>query len=143
MALRQNYKHTKTLAELTGIPEGHFKSLVVFAGDCTFKTEMPANVVYVGDFVRYIKGFQTLIIKDEQVAEIAGVIQQWAGTVTKKQKAGHVANLRRNKEPVGVTEGTPVCPRCGSGMVLRARRTDGGQFWGCPKYPACRGIREA
>lgn len=32
--LRQNYKHTKTLAELTGVPEGHFKSLVVFTGDC-------------------------------------------------------------------------------------------------------------
>ena len=141
--LRQNYKHTKTLAELTGIHEEHFKSLVVFAGDCTFKTEMSANVMYVGDFVRYIKGFQTPIIRDEQVAEIAGVIQQWAGTVTKKQKAGHVANLRRNKQPVSVAEGTPVCPRCGSGMVQRSRRSDGGKFWGCPEYPVCRGIREA
>ena len=38
--LRQNYKHTKTLSELTGIPENYFKSLVVFVGDCHFKTEM-------------------------------------------------------------------------------------------------------
>jgi hypothetical protein len=141
--LRQNYKHVKTLADLTGIPEECFKSLVVFTDDCTFKTAMPANVVYIQDFVRYIKGFRTPIIKDEQVVEIVGVIGEWAGTVTDRQKAGHVANLRRNKEPAGVTEGTPVCPRCGSGMVLRSRRADGGNFWGCPKFPACRGVREA
>jgi restriction system protein len=39
---------------------------------------------------------------------------------------------------------TPVCPRCGSDMVMReARRgTNAGQrFWGCSKYPSCRGIR--
>ena len=143
--LRQNYRHTKTLAELTGIAEGHFKSLVVFAGDCTFKSAMPPNVVYARDFVPYIKGFQTPIIKDEQVPEIANAIQQWAGTVTDKQKSGHVANLRRNRRQASVTDtdGTPTCPRCGSGMVMRSRRSDGGKFWGCSTYPACRGIREA
>ncbi len=64
--LRQNYKHTKTLSERTGIPEDRIKSLVVFVGDCTFKTTMPPNVVYVRDFVRYIEGFRTPIIEDEQ-----------------------------------------------------------------------------
>lgn len=37
----------------------------------------------------------------------------------------------------------PSCPRCGSTMVLRTARTGpnaGGQFWGCPSYPNCRGI---
>ncbi len=39
---------------------------------------------------------------------------------------------------------TPACPHCGSGMVLRTARkgqNTGSQFWGCPKYPACRGTR--
>jgi hypothetical protein len=39
---------------------------------------------------------------------------------------------------------SPACPICGSPMVLRrARRGEhaGNRFWGCSKYPACRGIR--
>ncbi len=37
------------------------------------------------------------------------------------------------------TSGTPTCPRCGSPM----RRCSGryGQFWGCSRYPGCRGTR--
>ena len=36
----------------------------------------------------------------------------------------------------------PTCPKCGTVMVLRRRRTDGAEFWGCPRYPACHGTRE-
>ncbi len=34
-----------------------------------------------------------------------------------------------------------ACPRCGSPMVIRANRADRSQFWGCPRFPACRGTR--
>jgi restriction system protein len=140
--LRQNYKHTKTLSDLTGLPHGYFKSMVVFVGDSKFKTEMPTNVVHIRDFIRHIKSHETPIIKDEQVAEIAEVIQQWAGTVSDEQRRQHVKNLRRNKQAVHVDAGSPACPRCGAAMVLRTSRKDGSQFWGCPKYPACRGTRQ-
>lgn len=139
--LRQNYKHTKTLADLTAIPEDYFKSVVVFVGECKFKTEMPANVVHIRDFVRYIKGFQTPMIKDEQVPEVVDTIRQWAGTVTAEQKAGHVAHVRQNRRPAGVSAEVPACPRCGTEMVLRTSRRDGSGFWGCTKYPQCRGTR--
>ncbi len=39
----------------------------------------------------------------------------------------------------------PACPVCGTGMVMRTARKGrdaGSQFWGCPKYPACRGTRQ-
>ena len=39
----------------------------------------------------------------------------------------------------------PQCPTCGEAMVLRtARKGDnaGNQFWGCAKFPACRGTRD-
>ena len=39
----------------------------------------------------------------------------------------------------------PKCPRCGAEMVIRmARRgaSAGRQFWGCRKYPDCKGTRE-
>jgi restriction system protein len=39
----------------------------------------------------------------------------------------------------------PDCPRCGSAMVLREAKQGaniGQKFWGCPKFPKCRGMRE-
>lgn len=36
----------------------------------------------------------------------------------------------------------PSCPKCGSGMVRRERKSGplaGEQFWGCAQYPGCRG----
>src|SRR5215472_4495762 len=39
--LRQNYLHIKALQPLLGLPTACFKSIIVFAGDCTFKTAMP------------------------------------------------------------------------------------------------------
>lgn len=38
---------------------------------------------------------------------------------------------------------SPRCPKCGSVMILRTAKSgtnQGGQFWGCPNYPRCRGI---
>jgi restriction system protein len=38
----------------------------------------------------------------------------------------------------------PSCPLCSTPMVVRTARRGanaGSQFWGCPNYPRCRGIR--
>jgi restriction system protein len=46
--------------------------------------------------------------------------------------------------PPDVAASTAVCPMCGSGMVKRTAKKGanaGGQFWGCSRYPTCRGIR--
>jgi len=43
-----------------------------------------------------------------------------------------------------VATGTPICPRCSSRMVRRMARhgpTAGNQFWGCSRYPSCKGTR--
>lgn len=37
--------------------------------------------------------------------------------------------------------GTPNCPDCGQPMKLRHRRSDGHPFWGCRRFPKCRGSR--
>jgi len=39
---------------------------------------------------------------------------------------------------------TPACPKCGAPMAIRTARTGpnaGSKFYGCTKFPACRGIR--
>lgn len=33
------------------------------------------------------------------------------------------------------------CPICGAAMVSRKQAATGQRFWGCSKYPACRGTR--
>jgi hypothetical protein len=35
----------------------------------------------------------------------------------------------------------PACPACQNPMALRRRRADDGEFWGCTRYPDCRGAR--
>ena len=39
----------------------------------------------------------------------------------------------------------PACPQCGSSMVKRTARKAGNvgaEFWGCSKFPTCRGVRQ-
>jgi restriction system protein len=50
------------------------------------------------------------------------------------------------REVESKTESALNCPVCNSSMVLRTAKRGknaGSQFWGCPKYPACRGTRPA
>ncbi len=105
--LRQNYKHTKALSDLTGIPHASFKSVVVFVGASSFKTEMPSNVLHLQGVTGYIKEHQTAIIKDEQVTAITAAIREWAGSVSDEQRRGHVKNLLRNRHRVELNSGTP------------------------------------
>jgi ssDNA-binding Zn-finger/Zn-ribbon topoisomerase 1 len=51
-----------------------------------------------------------------------------------RQRGGHV----------GSAQGVPVCPRCGSSMIARVAKRGaraGSRFWGCSRYPACKGTR--
>ncbi len=43
------------------------------------------------------------------------------------------------KQPDSAAQDTPVCPSCGSPM--KKRQGPRGPFWGCSKYPQCRGTR--
>ena len=36
----------------------------------------------------------------------------------------------------------PSCPLCGGTLVLRRNRRDGSPFWGCRRFPSCRGTRD-
>jgi predicted RNA-binding Zn-ribbon protein involved in translation (DUF1610 family) len=38
---------------------------------------------------------------------------------------------------------TYKCPECSSEMILRTNRESGNKFWGCTKYPQCRGTRDS
>jgi len=43
----------------------------------------------------------------------------------------------------GLIGGLPTCPKCRSGMYLRMAKVGvhtGQMFWGCGKFPKCKGI---
>lgn len=55
------------------------------------------------------------------------------------------ADTPQAPSPEVARQESPVCPSCGKRMVLRtARRGNnrGSRFWGCSRYPACRGTRQ-
>lgn len=58
--------------------------------------------------------------------------------------AGSPAATRNVPATPGVAGSTPSCPQCGSRMIRRTARRGaraGRQFWGCARYPHCRGTR--
>jgi hypothetical protein len=45
-------------------------------------------------------------------------------------------------EPAPAADLQPTCPKCGSSMILKVAKhgaNQGEKFWGCPKFPQCRG----
>jgi restriction system protein len=72
--LKQNYRHTRSLAEYLHLDHRVFHSVVWFIGDCTFKTAMPENVLDSG-LSAYIELFSQRWLTDGQVAEIAAALR--------------------------------------------------------------------
>lgn len=56
-----------------------------------------------------------------------------------------VKSVQKPDKTTPVAMPSPVtCPKCGSKMILKTTRKGpnaGGQFWGCSKFPDCRGTR--
>ena len=132
--LHQNYRHTKALSEFLGIDHSKFHSMVMFWGECEFKTPLPPNVMTSG-YTSYIKSFTTVLFTDQEVQEIAIALKD--GTLPKSwaTRRQHVASLKER------FSSSTTCPKCGSPLVLRTAKSGanaGSQFFGCTKYPRCR-----
>ena len=56
------------------------------------------------------------------------------------QEPANTASRDQSRLPTPTAD-VPSCPKCGTTMVRRNNRRDGTQFWGCTRFPACRGTR--
>ncbi|MFQ2455211.1 NERD domain-containing protein [Aeromonas caviae] len=164
--LHQNHLHMMTLKSLLGLSDNQLHSVIFFIGDCTFKTPMPQNVMNRG-LIRYVKGITTPVLAECEVAHVVDTIQQgrlaanWQThrqhvTQLKTRHADPSANHVSTREPVRQSVANPpsqsvsppdnpppICPRCGSTMVLRTAtrgENKGNQFWGCSGFPKCRQV---
>lgn len=158
--LRQNYLHIQTLSNLLGLDSSHFHSIIAFMGESKIKTrdELPEHVLTRG-MVPYIKTKQDKILTEMQVQSIVQQIETQRFTRSWRTNAQHNAYIE-NKQAVNssakptsknLTPQTPAsaemqvpnCPKCGSIMTQRTAKSgkrQGQTFFGCPKFPKCRGM---
>ncbi|AWL11578.1 uncharacterized protein HMF8227_01092 [Saliniradius amylolyticus] len=137
--LHQNYKHIKALESLLDAPPDVIHSVVVFTGDSTFKSSMPANVTSGGGYISYIKSFSQRVMTEAEVAQVVSQIHSGRLAANWHTHRQHVRQLRT--QPDARVE--RKCPRCGNKMVQRTAKRGpnaGNPFWGCSTYPKCRAV---
>ncbi len=138
--LRQNYKHTKTLASVLSCPAEHIHSIIIFTGRSVFKTEMPDNVIYAKGCLKYILSFQNVIMTTSEVMAIVNAIEDIR---FKRSLTTHLAHKAHVKSIVAKKQLENTCPKCGSIMVIRESKRGenmGQKFWGCSQFPKCKTI---
>ena len=141
--LRQNYGHTKSLSEYLGIDHNKLHSLVIFWGDCVFKTPMPDNVIKGGifnsKFRNYVQSKNAVLLSPQEVDKACSDLK------TARENSGFLDSVRHAKETKSKYDSTTVCPKCGGQLVKRVPRANQGTkrpFLGCSNFPRCRYIKE-
>lgn len=137
--LRQNYLHTQSLAEFLDIDHSKMHSVVVFWGDCEFKTKKPSNVLTWSEYTGYIKSKNQILLTDSEVDSICNRLQLLKDQTPFLSGVRHAISV--NKRYSSMT----VCPKCGGNLVERTghRGTMAGKkFLGCERYPKCRYTKE-
>ncbi|MCY4244088.1 MAG: topoisomerase DNA-binding C4 zinc finger domain-containing protein, partial [Gammaproteobacteria bacterium] len=154
---RQNYGHVQAVRALCGLKENQVHSVVVFVGSGRLRLQggMPDDVVEgIGNLIDHIKSRTEEVLFAGEVGDVVDKIN--AGRLARSMKTDrahvrHVKDIVREKQAKAGNfdkkpgaDSSPSCPVCGGGMVERQVRkgaNKGKPFWGCPKYPKCRGMR--
>jgi hypothetical protein len=139
--LRQNYHHVKVVQDLLGVRLDQIENLVVFVGSAKPKTEMPTNVFWNRrKLYRFIKSQQTIQFTDGNMRKFAMILRDRSLVDNKENRKAHIRHLheKNTRKDTDITK----CPRCQSQMVERKNRNTGQTFYGCSKFPECRGTRQ-
>jgi restriction system protein len=76
--------------------------------------------------------------------KLFGLLQQ-AKASAPGTRGPHVPSSTAHAAPAPAASKMPGCPQCSAPMVQRTAKkgaTPGAQFWGCSRFPACRGVRK-
>lgn len=90
-------------------------------------------------FIDYLEGFinASIAYRADQNSETATVLNRRRELL--QDKIIDVCNLG---DPPQDPAEDYKCPDCGSAMKERTNRQNGNKFYGCTKYPECRGTRD-
>ena len=101
------------------------------------------KIVAVGDYTadarRFVQGKPIELIHGEA---LLAMVRE--GQTLTPAKAGVVTTrpvVTTMPDPALLSN--PICPKCGADMIQRSNRQTKDHFWGCVKYPTCRGTRTA
>ncbi|MDY7024878.1 MAG: NERD domain-containing protein [Pseudomonadota bacterium] len=131
--LRQTFRQKKALAAKLSLDEANIHPVMVFFGECKFKTEMPKNVIKLG-LSRYIETFTDPVFSQVETALLASKVEQLQAR-NRTTREEHVEALNKRHRQ------TDICPRCQQTLIQRQVKTGarkGQLFWGCSAFPRCR-----
>lgn len=139
--LSQNHKHVHAIKEQFGLTANQVNSLVVFVGDCEFKTSIPSRVaIGVSELTNMIRQRTVRILSDQEVQQIINDIEMVRLTPGRETDRIHIQNLKRDAS-IKANRMNDHCPRCGGKLVERTNRRNGERFLGCSNFPRCKGTR--
>jgi len=92
--LRQNYKHTQTLAQHLNLPSELFYSVIIFTQNAELKTNMPPNVGDLKSMIAFINSFKTTLITTNEQIEIEDCINNISLKRGLKTNKEHVSYLK-------------------------------------------------
>lgn len=93
--LHQNYKHIKTLEKILNISPEKIFSVIVFVGDATFKTPMPANVTYPRGYIKFIKAQKNMILSEAEVQKTIKTIESGRLERSLKTHRAHAQHVNK------------------------------------------------
>ena len=95
---------------------------------------------YTPDAIDFARDKPIKLLDGRELVELLKGVRGERETTVEAPARGTEAPLIRT------AEGPMMCPRCGSAMVRRVAKQGAGAgnaFWGCSRFPACRGTRSA
>ncbi len=99
---------------------------------------------FTSDATAFAQENRITLVGGKELVELIRSVQK-KRSASSAPRATVSAALTNNPQPSSLPpQLAPDCPRCGSPMVRRTAKRGpnaGSQFWGCPRYPACQGIR--
>lgn len=134
--LHQNYRHTKSLSQYLDINHDKMIPIVIFWGDCKFKTQMPPRVIRGGikGATKYIKSYSEIVFSDDDVINICNKLKSGKAEMNIMSNWRHTQSLKKRYKS------DTVCPKCGG--ILLERQGKKGNFIGCENFPKCRYTKE-
>jgi hypothetical protein len=105
--LLQNFAHISALKEQLPFLKEVFFDLIVFSGDCVFKTPRIVNVLYEHELVEFIKSKQEAKLKEVELLLVIGKLSMLCQTTTTTNEE-HIKNIKEALlPPIPVTSGLP------------------------------------
>jgi restriction system protein len=92
---------------------------------------------YTAEARRFVEGKPIELINGDVLLAMIREVQTRTSEKIETAKANHANKIK--VEPKISPD--PICPKCGANMVKRLNRQTKDPFWGCLKYPTCRGTK--